>query len=96
LQTTIEVRNGELAADEVAAEGRHSGERSRARAVDALRSAGAKVVEEAGPGLLRRPEDDRVGVPRGLLGPRGHVEPSEHHVGATGPVAIGDRVGAPG
>ena len=56
----------EIAADEVAAHARQAGEGARLRAVDGPRPPGSEVGEEARPGLLRRAEDDRVRVARGL------------------------------
>jgi hypothetical protein len=85
-----------LAAHEVAARGGEALERAYGGAVDGLRATGAEVGQEARPRLLPGAQEDRVGVGGRLLGPRGHVEPAEGHMGAAATVLVGEAVGTPG
>lgn len=83
--------------DQIAAHRRQTVQRPpRRRPVDLLRAAGAKVREKLGERLLRRAQKYRVGVRRGLIGQRGHVQSPDRHECAPGAIVVGDAIGAIG
>ena len=69
-------------------------QRSRLRAIHALGTAAPEIGQEARPGVLAGPEEDRVGVRSGFVGQRRHVQPAERDIGASGAVVIGEAIRA--
>ena len=84
----------QMAPDQVAANGRHAGEGADARVVPRLGAAGAQVGQEARPGVLAGPGENRVGVSGGLLGQRSDMQAPERDEDAAPAVRVGDLVGA--
>jgi hypothetical protein len=66
-----------VAVDQVAPDRRHAEQGALAGDVARRRAAGAQVRQEAGPRVLAWPEEDRVGVERGLVWQRGDVEAAQ-------------------
>jgi len=84
-------------ADEIASHRRQTVERTIGpRAIHAFGMSLSQVPEKAGKRLLAGSQKDGVGVGRGFLGQRGHVQSAKGHKAALGPTPVSDTVGAIG
>ena len=82
--------------DQIAANRRQRLERAHALTDNASRAAAPEVGEKFRPGVFAGAEKDRIGVRRGFVRQRRHMQAAKRDVGAFRPVVIGQAIRAVG